>query len=354
MRMRVLSCGILCVALGAAAQQTYQASAGRTLIRAGHVIDVHTGNELADETVIVEGEKIVGVAKTADTPAKAGDRVVDLAQYTVMPGMIDVHTHLTMATNFDPYYELSMTTARRRSSAWRMRRRRWRRASRRCAMWARAGWTDVALRDEINAGHIPGPHMQVSGPPLGITGGHCDENLLPEQYHVQGDGVADGIAGVQHMVRQNIKYGADLIKIARRAACCRRAMIRRPRSTRWRRCRRLWRTRTGWAARWRRMRMERRAILWASEAGVDSIEHGRYMNDDDIAMMKKKGTYLVPTAYLDRLACASMGTCRRSTRRRWQTWARWRRRISRHAIESGSEGGAGDGCGGVSARPERA
>ncbi len=80
MRMRVLSCGLLCVALSAAAQPGYQASAGRTLIRAGHVIDVHTGNELADETVIVEGEKIVGLAKTADTPAKTGDRVVDLGQ----------------------------------------------------------------------------------------------------------------------------------------------------------------------------------------------------------------------------------------------------------------------------------
>src|ERR1700753_779844 len=112
MRMRVLSCGLLCVALGAGAQQSYQASAGRTLIRAGHVIDVHTGNEIADETVIVKGEKIVGLAKTAATRAKTRDRVVDLAQYTVLPGMIDVHTHLTMAVNFDPYYELSMTNGK--------------------------------------------------------------------------------------------------------------------------------------------------------------------------------------------------------------------------------------------------
>src|SRR5262249_50251221 len=109
MRMRVLSCGLLFCALGAWAQPSYQARAGRTLIRAGHVIDVHTGSELADETVIVQGEKIVGLAKTADTPAKAGDRVVDLTKYTVLPGMIDVHTHLTGVTNFDPYFELTMT-----------------------------------------------------------------------------------------------------------------------------------------------------------------------------------------------------------------------------------------------------
>ena len=75
------------------------------------------------------------------------------------------------------------------------------------------GFADVDLRDAINEGLIEGPHMQVSGPPLGITGGHMDNNLLPEEYHVTGDGVADGIPAVQHMVRQNIKYGADLIKI---------------------------------------------------------------------------------------------------------------------------------------------
>jgi hypothetical protein len=74
-------------------------------------------------------------------------------------------------------------------------------------------YADVDLRDAINAGQVPGPHMQVSGPALGITGGHCDNDLLPFEYHSVGEGVADGIAAVQHKVRQNIKYGADLIKI---------------------------------------------------------------------------------------------------------------------------------------------
>jgi imidazolonepropionase-like amidohydrolase len=59
-------------------------------------------------------------------------------------------------------------------------------------------FTDVALRDEIDAGHIPGPYMQVSGPALGITGGHMDENLLPYEHHYYGQGVADGIPAVQH------------------------------------------------------------------------------------------------------------------------------------------------------------
>ena len=74
-------------------------------------------------------------------------------------------------------------------------------------------FTDVAVRDGINAGEIVGPRMLVSGPALGITGGHCDENLLPYQFHFKGEGVADGPWAAREKVRQVIKYGADVIKI---------------------------------------------------------------------------------------------------------------------------------------------
>jgi imidazolonepropionase-like amidohydrolase len=280
------------------AQPGYQPSPARTLIRAGHVIDVHTGHELADETVIVKGDRIVGLARTADTPAAAGDRVVDLTQYTVLPGMIDVHTHLTMVTNFDPYFELSMTPAKEAILGVENAKTTLDAGFTTVRNVGANGFTDVALRDEINAGHIPGPHMQVSGPPLGITGGHMDENLLPEQYHVQGEGVADGIAAVQHMVRQNIKYGADLIKIGASGGVLSKGDD--PQASQYTLeemqaivadAHRLGRKVAAHAH-------GAQAILWASEAGVDSIEHGSYINDEAIAMMKKHGTYLVPTAYL--------------------------------------------------------
>ncbi len=159
-------------------------------------------------------------------------------------------------------------------------------------------YTDVALRDEINEGHIPGPHMQVSGPALGITGGHMDENLLPYQYHVQGEGVADGIAAVQHMVRQNIKYGADLIKIGASGGVLSKGDD--PQASQYTReemvaivtdAHRLGRKVAAHAH-------GAQAILWATEAGVDSIEHGSYIDDACIAAMKAHGTYLVPTSYL--------------------------------------------------------
>ncbi len=257
-RALLLLAGLGLAVHAAFAQSTYQPAAGRTLLRAGHVLDVHTGKEAADETIVIAGDKIVAIAATSATPAVHGDRVVDLTAYTVMPGLIDVHTHLTMANNFDPYFELTMTPGKEAILGVENAKTTLEAGFTTVRNVGANGFTDVALRDEINAGHIPGPHMQVSGPALGITGGHMDENLLPEQYHVQGEGVADGIPAVQHMVRTNIKYGADLIKLGRRAGCCRRAMIRRRRSTRSRRCRRSLRTRIGWAGRWRRTRMERR------------------------------------------------------------------------------------------------
>jgi imidazolonepropionase-like amidohydrolase len=295
---RIALLAFIAASLSAAAQQTYKPSAARTLLRAGHVLDVHTGKETPDETIVVEGEKITAISPTAATPAKPGDREVDLTAYTVMPGLIDVHTHLTGATNFDPYFELSMTPGKEAIIGVENAKTTLEAGFTTVRNVGASGFTDVALRDEINAGHIPGPHMQVSGPPLGITGGHMDENLLPEQYHVVGEGVADGIAAVQHMVRQNIKYGADLIKIGASGGVLSKGDD--PQASQYTLeemqaivadAHRLGRKVAAHAH-------GAQAILWASEAGVDSIEHGSYIDDAGIAMMLKHGTYLVPTAYL--------------------------------------------------------
>jgi imidazolonepropionase-like amidohydrolase len=160
------------------------------------------------------------------------------------------------------------------------------------------GYSDVALRDAINAGDVPGPHMLVSGPALGITGGHCDENLLPMEYHVTAEGVADGVEGVQHKVREVIKYGADLIKI-----CATGGVLSHgdnPQASQYT----LEEMRAIVADAHRLGRKVAahahgaQGILWASEAGVDSIEHGSYIDDAAITEMKKNGTYLVPTLYL--------------------------------------------------------
>lgn len=275
------------------------AQAKRTLIRAGHVLDVKTGKLADAETIVVSGDTIQSITPTAQTTAQPGDTVIDLGGMTVMPGLIDVHTHLTMSPDFDPFHEVTMTDGKEAIIGV---------ANARTTLMAgftsvrnvgAGGFTDVDLRDAINSGLVPGPHMQVSGPLIGITGGHCDDNLLPYRYHAVGDGVADGIAAVQHKVRENIKYGADLIKI-----CATGGVLSKgddPQASQYTLeemqaivadAHRLGRKVAAHAH-------GAQGILWASKAGVDSIEHGSYIDDAGIAEMKKNGTYLVPTLYLE-------------------------------------------------------
>jgi imidazolonepropionase-like amidohydrolase len=161
-----------------------------------------------------------------------------------------------------------------------------------------SGYSDVALRDAINAGDVPGPRMLVSGPGIGITGGHCDENLLPSEFHASGEGVADGVAAVQHKVREVIKYGADMIKI-----CATGGVMSKgddPNASQYTLeemkaivadAHRLGRKVAAHAH-------GAEGVRWASDAGVDSIEHGHLMDDAAVATLKKNGTYLVPTLYL--------------------------------------------------------
>ncbi len=275
-----------------------QTSPGRILVRAGHVIDVRTGNEPADQTVVIEGDRIKAITPTASTPAQPGDKEIDLKSMTVLPGLIDVHTHITMDTNFDPYHELTTDTARQALNGARFAKITLEAGFTSIRNVGAGGYSDIALRDYINAGLLPGPHMEASGPALGITGGHCDDNLLPFEFHQTGEGVADGIPAVQHKVREVIKYGADLIKI-----CATGGVLSKgddPQASQYTLeemkaivadAHRLGRKVAAHAH-------GAQGILFATQAGVDSIEHGSYIDADAIGAMKAHGTYLVPTFYL--------------------------------------------------------
>jgi imidazolonepropionase-like amidohydrolase len=284
---------------GMAASQQPGKTASRTLVRAGHLLDVKTGKLSDSQTIVIVGDSIRSIAPTASVKAQEGDSVIDLSNLTVMPGLMDVHTHLTMNPDFDPYRELASTPAKEAINGVVNARTTLMAGFTSVRNVGASGYVDVDLRDAINAGQVAGPHMLVSGPPLGITGGHCDDNLLPVQYHAVGDGVADGIAQVQHKVRENIKYGADLIKI-----CATGGVLSKgddPQASQY-----TLEEMQAIVADAHRLGRKVAAhshgaqgILWATEAGVDSIEHGSYIDDAAIAEMKKRGTYLVPTVYLE-------------------------------------------------------
>ncbi len=266
-------------------------------VHAGHVLDVKTGKLLSDQTIVIEDGKIVSVGASADTKAPADAVRIELPNATILPGLIDAHTHLTMDPKFG-YEELGVSVPRQTLTGAKNARATLEAGFTTVRNVGASGFSDVALRDAINAGDVPGPRMLVSGPPLSITGGHADNNLLPFEYHATSDGVADGVDGVRHMVRQNVKYGADLIKFMASGGVLSKGD--NPQASQYTleemkaivdEAHRLGRKVAAHAH-------GAQAILWASEAGVDSIEHGSYIDDADIAEMKKNGTYLVPTLYL--------------------------------------------------------
>jgi imidazolonepropionase-like amidohydrolase len=266
-----------------------------TVVHAGRLLDVKSGKMLSNQTIIIQGDKIVSAGSSAQTPA--GATVIDLPNATVLPGLIDAHTHITFTPNFG-YSRLGISIPREALHGARNARVTLEAGFTTIRNVGADGYADVALRDAVNAGDVPGPRMLVSGPALSITGGHCDNNLLPYEYHAVEDGVADGVEAVQHKTREIIKYGADLIKV-----CATGGVLSKgdnPQSSQYTLeemkaivadAHRLGRKVAAHAH-------GAEGIRWASMAGVDSIEHGSYIDDAAIAEMKKNGTYLVPTLYL--------------------------------------------------------
>lgn len=301
---KLAACLAVTLAVGAfpargAAQQAENTAKKRTLVRAGHLLDVRTGKISDAQTIVVVGDKIASIEPTGNVAAQPGDVVVDLGGMTVLPGLIDVHTHLTMNPDFDPYHELTETSAKETINGVVNARKTLMAGFTSVRNVGASRFVDVDLRDAINAGQVAGPHMLVSGPPLGITGGHCDDNLLPIQYHSVGDGVADGIAQVQHKVRENIKYGADLIKICATGGVLSKGDDPQASQYTFEEMQAIVADAHRLGRRVAAHAHGAQGILWATEAGMDSIEHASYINDAAIAEMKKRGTYLVPTLYLE-------------------------------------------------------
>ncbi len=283
---------LLCFGTVLAAQNSHHIA-----VHAGHLLDVSTGRLLADQVVVIEDGKIVSEGGAAETKIPADAVRIELPNATVLPGLIDAHTHLTMEPRFG-YDRLALSLPREALIGAKNARLTLLAGFTTVRNVGAAGFTDVALRDAINAGDVPGPRMLVSGPALSITGGHCDNNMLPFEYHATSDGVADGIAAVQRKVRENIKYGADLIKVCATGGVL--SLGDNPQASQYTLeemkaivadAHRLGRKVAAHAH-------GAEGIRWAAEAGVDSIEHGSYIDDAGIAVMKEHGTYLVPTLYL--------------------------------------------------------
>ena len=277
-----------------------------TYIRAGRLFD-GTGDKVRENVVIVvQDERIQSVGPANSTSIPAGANVIDLSRATVLPGLIDCHTHLgSRADRYDEIYNFKDTPFQSAFAAVVHARKT-----------LEAGFTSVRdvgslpflavdLRNSINEGLVPGPRIVASGPPISITGGHGDLNnfspqtrvsMFPEERDFQ---IADGVDQVRHVVRAQVKYGVDVIKILAtggvlskgdspgapqftfeelKAAAEEAHMAGRK-----------------IAAHAHGTQGIKNAIL----AGIDSIEHASLIDDEGIRLAKEHGTYLVMDIYND-------------------------------------------------------
>jgi imidazolonepropionase-like amidohydrolase len=269
-------------------------------IRAGKVLDVRTGKYLVNQMIWVEGDRIKAIGSVADIQKQvsAGAKTIDLSNATALPGLIDCHTHLTMDPHLLGPAGLHVSTPRAALMGARNARVTLEAGFTTVRNVGAGGYADIALRDAIKAGDVPGPRMLASGPPLSITGGHGDENFLAPRFNYSDDGVADGVAGVTTKVRQNIKYGADVIKFMATGGVLSEGDNPALAQYSLEEMKAIIDTAHGLGRKVAAHAHGAPGIKLAVIAGVDSIEHGSYIDDEAIRLMKEHGTYLVPTVFL--------------------------------------------------------
>ena len=300
---RTLTTFLCSVAFCASAMGQGQKPADKTyVLKAARLFDGKSNSAVSPGVVVVTGAKITAVGPTAAIPS--GAEVLDFGDATLLPGFIDAHTHLTFPYS-DDYKQARLDTLQKTIAEEALD------ASVNARVTLMAGFTtvrdvgsrdylDVGLRNGIRNGDVPGPRMLVTVHALGSTGGHCDRTSGYREGlfgHEAGplEGVINGPEQARYAVRLDHKYGADMIKVCASGGVLSptddvdtpqltqeelNAIVDEAHALR-----------RKTAAHAHGAEAAKRAI----RAGIDSIEHGSFLDDEALDMMKQRGTYLVPT-----------------------------------------------------------
>ncbi|WP_268407586.1 metal-dependent hydrolase family protein [Alteromonas sp. a30] len=271
----------------------------KTIIHAGSVIPANSLEVLSNSSVVIENNKIVEIRTGFMSPEK-GDEVVSLKNATLLPGLMDMHVHITSEqspqsytkrfTNNEADYALQGVVYAKRTLM--------------------AGFTTVrnlgdghnetvALRNAINRGHITGPRIYTAAKSLATTGGHADPTN-GRSFDLMGDpgpreGVINGIAEARKAVRQRYKDGADLIKITATGGVLSLAKSGQNPQFMMDELEAIVQTATDYGMKVAVHAHGKKGMERAIKAGVSSIEHGTYMDDETMRLMKHHNTYYVPT-----------------------------------------------------------
>lgn len=286
----ILSCAISSVV---SAQQT-------TVLRAARMIDGTGASTVANAAIVVTGDRIMAVGPAATVAVPAGARVLDLGDVTLLPGFIDTHTHIIGRTLGDPLADLAVVkdypsygaiagVANARSTLLA--------GFTTIRVVGSSNFDDMALRQAITDGRVPGPRMQNGGHSLGITGGHCDENgFRPGLIRLgPSEGVADGPEQIRAAVRHQVKGGADVIKTCATGGVLSEGDAVGVTQYTYEEMKALVDEATKLERKVAAHAHGTEGIKIAVRAGVSSIEHGSFLDEEGAKMMAQRGTFLVPT-----------------------------------------------------------
>ena len=271
-----------------------------TVIHAGQMIDVESGTLLKNQFIIIDGNRIRDVVTLSDMEDMEDEEVnfIDLSEMTVLPGLSDSHVHLTGDANIHGYKRLTRSTPRAAITGVRNAKRTLEAGFTTVRNLGAPGFADIDLMEAIEDGDVPGPRIIPAGRSIGITGGHCDNNLLPYENRRKSGGVADGPWAVRAKVRENKKFGAKVIKFCGTGGVLSKGTKVGAQQFAFEEMKAIVEEAHQLGLKVAVHAHGEEGINTAIKAGVDSVEHSSFISDEGIRAAKANGTYLSMDIYV--------------------------------------------------------
>jgi imidazolonepropionase-like amidohydrolase len=295
---------VLCLAAASLAQNDGPVLKPMTVIRAGVLIDGQSAAPRRNQVIVIRGNLITEVSDAASAHIPTGAEVVDLSQATVLPGLIDAHTHIFLQGEepseggYDIQllkYPLAFRAARATVSVRRALDQGF--TTLRDMETEGAGYGDVGIKEAIEAGYIPGPRLFVSTRAISTTGGYPLEGYAPEIEVPKGVQIVDGPVQARKAAREQLDHGADWIKVymTHRSWVGKNGELASQPTLTVEELRAIVDETHGWGKKVACHAYSGEGMQRALDGGCDSIEHGLALSDAQIAQMIRQGTWLCPT-----------------------------------------------------------